>query len=285
MANISTKYTTKNRTYSNPSIIDVYGFVLHSVGVGASLGAEGWQKRFDSVTRSNSVHAVCDENEVIIMLPCLEEKGKSYKCWGCGTGSKGLSGNTHRIQIEQDEIKGIVYTSGSNFKLDGVSKERAQEFVYNTMNQAADFFAECCLFHGLDPLGTAPDGNGVIETHYSLSKKGYASSHGDCDHLWRGLDMDYTLDDFRNLVNDKLQQLKLEEEIKNMTDEQFAEYMNRYLANLRNKPADTWAEGYLSWAKENGIMAGNDSGNLMPQSFLTRQEMATMLNAFYNKFI
>lgn len=276
MAEFITQYITKHRTYTNPKIINVSNIVVHSLGVGQE-SSKIMRDKWDSATSNNSVAAVCDPDYCYIMLPCLEEKGKCYRQWGVGAGSKG-SYNNSAIQIEMCEPKNIKYVGGATFTCS--DPNYARDFFRRTMDTAIEFVAKCCIFHDLDPLG-----DNVIVTHSEACRLKMGSNHGDVEHMWNQLDMNYTLQDFRQEVANKVAELKLEEEIKNMTDEQFAEYMNRYLANLRNKPADTWAKGYLSWAKENGIMAGNDSGNLMPQSFLTRQEMATMLNAFYNKFI
>lgn len=278
MANLIKQYAVKNPTYTSPKILKPVGFVLHSVGTpqpDASVFAKNWNKS----TASNSVHAVCDPDNIYILLPCLETKGMVYKCWGVGKGSKGsyndLNNGTGYIQIEMAEPSSIKYVGGATFTCS--DPESAREYVYKTMDSAAQFIAECCVFHGIDPS--------TIQTHASAHKLGYGSNHGDPNHLWDQLSMNYTLEDFRNLVRKKIQDIKDEQEWKNMTDEKFAEYADRYFANKAKEPASAWSTDYLSWVKTNEIMIGDETGNQAPQAYTKREELSTMLKSFYTKFI
>ena len=45
-----------------------------------------------------------------------------------------------------------------------------------------------------------PTADGVIISHAEGHKRGIASNHGDPEHLWRQLDMGYTMDGFRKDV-------------------------------------------------------------------------------------
>lgn len=65
-----------------------------------------------------------------------------------------------------------------------------------------------------------------------------------------------------------------------MTDEKFAEMMTTYLKNLQQKSGSTWSEADRKWALENGIVKGNQDGNAMWCSFITREQMATMLHRY-----
>lgn len=60
--------------------------------------------------------------------------------------------------------------------------------------------------------------------------------------------------------------------------------MNNYLAELAKKSSDSWANDAINWAKTNSIMSGDASGNVMPQKFITRQEMAVLLKRYHEKF-
>lgn len=60
---------------------------------------------------------------------------------------------------------------------------------------AVELFAGFCIRFGLDPLA-----DGVIFSHKEGHDRGVASGHGDPDHLFRQLHMDYTMDDFRKVV-------------------------------------------------------------------------------------
>lgn len=62
-----------------------------------------------------------------------------------------------------------------------------------------------------------------------------------------------------------------------MSYELFRTYMDKYLRELQQLPPDQYAEDALTWAKDNGIMEGSGSGNLMPQSPVKRQDLAVML--------
>ena len=53
--------------------------------------------------------------------------------------------------------------------------------------------------------------------------------------------------------------------------------------NMDNVPAAAHKEG-VEWAVKNGILAGNTDGDLMLSQPVTRQQMATMLHRFYEKF-
>ncbi len=61
-----------------------------------------------------------------------------------------------------------------------------------------------------------------------------------------------------------------------MTQEKFNEMMNNYLTSLAKQPA-TWEQSALSWAQTNGLMIGNDKGEMMPKKFVTRGELVTIL--------
>lgn len=66
-------------------------------------------------------------------------------------------------------------------------------------------------------------------------------------------------------------------EVKPVTYEQFKIFMDRYLQEQQQLPADAYAKEALEWAKDSGIMEGSGSGNLMPQSPVKRQDLAVML--------
>jgi len=70
-----------------------------------------------------------------------------------------------------------------------------------------------------------------------------------------------------------------------MTQEQFNKMAEAWIAGLEKKPAAGWAEKSLKWGKENGLMNGDEKGNLMPKRYLSREEFIKVLNAFYDKFM
>lgn len=67
-----------------------------------------------------------------------------------------------------------------------------------------------------------------------------------------------------------------------MTQEKFNEFMNEYLKQLSEQPI-TWEQDAMLWMQQNGLMVGNESGNLMPKKFTTRGELSTVLKRLYEK--
>ena len=67
---------------------------------------------------------------------------------------------------------------------------------------------------------------------------------------------------------------KLQREDEEVTQEQFDEMMDNWLARQAVKPVSEWAEDMLDEAKRLKITDG-----LRPQSFATRQEVALMVRA------
>ena len=50
---------------------------------------------------------------------------------------------------------------------------------------------------------------------------------------------------------------------------------------LDNTP-DTWATEAVEWAKNNGILKGDDTGNLKLHDVCTKQEVLVFLNRYSN---
>lgn len=66
-------------------------------------------------------------------------------------------------------------------------------------------------------------------------------------------------------------------EVNSMTDAQFGEFMKRWLSNQAKKGISKWAREDVDWAEARDILIGDSNGDLHPQSFVTRQEMACFL--------
>ncbi len=54
------------------------------------------------------------------------------------------------------------------------------------------------------------------------------------------------------------------------------------MAELDNKPAE-WSEEAIAWAVENGILKGDEKGDLMLRKNATREQIAVMLHRLYEK--
>lgn len=174
---------TQNPCYTAGKKISVKGLVLHSVGC-PQPSAEVFVKQHNSAAAKVCVHAFIDANtgKVYQTLPW------DYKAWHCGG-----SGNSTHIGVEMCEPSCIRYTGGASFTCS--EEQKARETVIRTLNAAAELFAFLCRKYGLDPLG-----DGVIISHKEGHDRGVASGHGDPDHLFRQLHMNYTMDDFRRAV-------------------------------------------------------------------------------------
>lgn len=168
--------------------------MLHSVGCpqpSANVFIKNWDKA--SYDRA-CVHAFIDANNGFIYqtLPW------NYRGWHGG----GESNNSY-IGVEMCEPSCIKYTGGANFVCSDLNK--ARRAVTLTYNAAVELFAFLCKKYNLNPLGM-----GVILSHAEGNKLGIASAHGDPEHLWEQLDMDYTMDTFRRDVKKAMMSLPSE---------------------------------------------------------------------------
>lgn len=196
---IVTEYMTKNPCYQSGRTIAVKGLMLHSVGC-AQPNPRVFVKNWNSTSYDRAcVHGFIGENEAIITLPCLETAGKAMRAWHCGA-----SGNNTHIGVEMCEPGNIQYTGGASFTCADLTTARS--FVRKTTEQAVELFAQLCKFHGLNPMQD-------IVSHAEGHALGIASNHADPDHLWRGLGMDYNMDDFRRDVAERLGELKEDEDV------------------------------------------------------------------------
>ena len=175
---------TNNPCYKAGKRIQVKGLVLHSVGC-PQPSAEVFVKRFNSADAKVCVHAFVDADtgRIFQTLPW------DYRAWHCG----GNANSTH-IGVEMCEPSCIKSTGGATITCS--DEQKARESVMRTLQASAELFAELCIRFGLDPLA-----DGVIISHKEGHDRGLASGHGDPDHLFRQLHMDYTMDDFRKTVD------------------------------------------------------------------------------------
>lgn len=180
-------FMTLNPCYRAGKRINVKGIVLHSVGC-PQPSAEVFVKKMNSIEAKVCVHAFIDANtgKVYQTLPW------DYKAWHCGG-----SGNSTHIGVEMCEPSCMKYTGGATIVCS--DERRAGETVRRTLDAAVQLFAELCRKYGLDPMG-----KNVIVSHKEGHDRGMASGHGDPDHLFRQLHMNYTMDDFRKAVANEM---------------------------------------------------------------------------------
>ena len=183
--NLIESILTKNPCYLAGSKITVKGLMLHSVGCSqpsAQVFVKNWNTSSNVVQAC--VHGFIDANTgyVYQTLPW------NHRGWHAG----GSANNTH-IGVEMCEPDCITYTKGANFTCSDVA--RAKTMVERTYKSAVELFAHLCKTYSLDPLA-----DGVIIGHAEGNKRGVASNHADPEHLWKGLNLPYTMDSFRKDV-------------------------------------------------------------------------------------
>lgn len=189
----------------------------------------------------------------------------NYRPWGCGSGSKG-SCNTGWIQFEICE--------------DNLSDPNYFAKVYK---EACELTAYLCKTYNINPNGSV-NVNGVtvptILCHQDSYQLGLGSNHADVYHWFKkyGKDMATVRKDVAALMQSKI----IEEDDEDMTQEKFNEMMNVYLSQLAAQPV-TWEQDAMTWAQANGLINGNEKGQLMPKRFMTRGEFAAVLKRYAEK--
>lgn len=184
---ITQNYLTKNDCYKQNKKLNPKGIMLHSVGT-PQPNANVFVKNWDKSGVSKCVHGFIDgiSGDVVITLPY------NVRGWHCGG-----KGNDSLLGFEMAEPDCITYVGGAKFTVQ--DRDRAIEITRRTYNSAVELFAMLCAELNLDPLK-----DGVILSHSEGHQRGIASNHADCEHLWRGLGLEYTMDGFRRDVADAL---------------------------------------------------------------------------------
>lgn len=250
--NIIQKYSTKNDCYqNNVNKVDSryttfqsrgpLGLMLHSVGCSqpsALVFANGWNVSGKEV----AVHAVLQPDGTVYQ--CLPW---NYRGWHAG----GTANNTH-IGVEMTEPACIKYTSGFTFTCSDLPAAKAHaKAAYET---AVELFAFLCKKYKLDPTK-----DGVIISHKEGCARGTASNHGDPEHFWKGLGLDYTMNTFRKAVK--------------------AAMAEPEQPKLDNTPA-AWSKDAIEWSTKNGLLVGDEKGDLMLRSPVTREQLMVILKRY-----
>lgn len=184
---------TENPCYTAGKKITVKGLMLHSVGCPqpkASVFVNNWNKSsFDTAC----VHGFIDGNtgDIYQTLPW------NHRGWHGG----GSSNNTH-IGVEMCEPACIKYVGGSSFTCSDI--ETARAVAKRTYESAVELFAFLCKKFDLNPIA-----DGVIISHREGYKMGIASNHGDPEHLWSQLGLNYTMNQFRKDVQSLVNKAEL----------------------------------------------------------------------------
>ena len=246
------QYLTRNECYRAGRTIRPHGIMVHSTGannpsvaryvpgddvIGRNQYGNGWDRPGLEKCAHAFVGKFADGSVGTVQTLPWNRRG-----WHCGRGKNGSANDTH-ISFEICE--------------DGLEDASYFEAVYQ---EAVELTTYLCKKYSLDPLA-----DGVVICHREGYQRGIASNHKDVLHWFPKFGK--TMDDFRADVA-----RWMEGEDETVTYEQWKEYMDRYLAERAELPANEWAQAGLEQAKVKGITDGT-----RPQSFATRQEVALMV--------
>lgn len=159
--NITKRFMTHNRCYTNAVKIKVDKLVLHSLGV-AQPNENVLINSWDNQDADKCVHAFIMDHEIIQTLPW------DYKAWHVGSGKNG-SYNSCAIGVEICEPSGHKYNGGT---MVGYDITKNADYFAKVYAKAVELFAFLCGEYNLDPLKD-------IFCHCEVYKIGYGSNHSD----------------------------------------------------------------------------------------------------------
>lgn len=189
------KTMTKSPCYQSGRKITVEGMYLHSIGCPCEKAQNIINNENQSGAQAAVQAVIQHDGQVLEGLPVYPESKTAIRNWHCGSGSKGSGNNTH-IGVEMCEPATIKYTGGSSWVEIGDGSNTKAVVLANYKN-AVEYFALRCKQFNLDPLK-----DGVVISHKEGHARGYASNHGDPEHIWSKFGL--TMDQFRKDVRAKM---------------------------------------------------------------------------------
>lgn len=168
-----------------------------------------------------------------------------------------------------------------NRKIGGASKSQ------HTLGTAADIFVKkngktvsskliCCLCQTLGFKGIAYISGSAVHVDMRSSgsyrgdeRKGYSGNVG--GDFYRYFDIPKSE---INALKDK------EQEEEKVTQQQFDEMMNNWIARQAAKEPEEWSKDDREWAESNGIIKGTGAG-FSYRAYCTREQMVAFLHRFY----
>lgn len=229
------------RRYVQPSKGDLdYAVLMNRLG--ANLNRNDWNRSGLNVCVHAFIGKLADGSVATVKTLPWNHRG-----WHAGNGTTRPSANNTHIAFEicEDGLNDPVYFAA----------------VYQ---EAVDLTAHLCELFGLDPL--VPE---TVICHSEGHKLGMASNHGDVEHWFPRFGK--TMDDFRA---DVAAAMKEEE---SMTQEQFDEMMENWLARQAARQPSQWSADERAWAETMGLIRGDGAGNMAYKSFCTREELAAII--------
>lgn len=182
----------KHRAYTDKRPFKLWGGMLHSVGCNQP-SAHNWADRWNRATAPVIANYVTEPDLAIETLPL------NKRPWTSGSGKNG-NANDFMFQVEMAEPASLKYGNGGKFTVSQDKLLEAKDYVKRNYETAVKLFADTFKKNGLDPLGKMPNGYPTIMSHAEGAKYGIASNHGDPEHLWRQLNLPFSMDTFRRDV-------------------------------------------------------------------------------------
>ena len=180
MLTVTEAFCTKNRRYLANEPLAPKGVVLHSVGT-PQPDARVFLKIWSEDRSQYMTHYVVDDQRIFHTMP------NDHRCWHVGAPGNGLW-----LGIELCEPDSIRYKTGDTF--DVLDREDATRFAKACYENAVELIASLCRTYGWDPTE-------AILTHGEITaKKLSGTDHVDPEHLWRGLDLSFSLQTLREDV-------------------------------------------------------------------------------------
>lgn len=270
---------TNSTCYKQTKLMTVKGVLWHSTGannpclgryiqplktdsnyqeMATLLGPNSYNNDYNHATYNSGLNAWIGKTAAGEVV-AIQSMPWTYRPWGCGSGRSG-SCNNGWIQFEcaEDSLADIDYFNK----------------IYK---EACELTAYLCKKFQLNPLGyTICNGvkTPVILCHQDSYQLGLGSNHGDIYNWFNKYGK--TMDDVRKDVFTLMQETEVKEE-EIMTQEQFNEMMNVWIAETANEAPGSWSANARYWAEQKGLIKGDERGRKLYRKVLTREEFITVL--------
>lgn len=253
--NIIKDITNVNRTIHSDRKIEF--LVIHYIGAFGT--AEDNCKYFKNINRKASAHYFVDEKGV---WQCVEDKDAAWHCGDLGQGEyKGVCRNANSLSIEMRPDK-IDKTSTEAADKDWFFDSRT---VNNTIKLAKYLMEKYNI-----PIER-------VIRHYDVTSKW-------CPRPYMGTDVNVCYHKTGNQLWVDFKSRLIEKEGECPQDI-FNEKFNNYVKILRKESPSGWCLNERKWAEENGLIQGDNEGNMNYRMFPTREEVVVLLKRFYDIFI
>lgn len=223
--------------------------VIHYVGSVSS--AKNNVDYFYNADRGASANYFVDETSI---WQCVEDKDKA---WHCGGGLQGSGGHSfYKICTNSNSI-GIEMCckkdSNGNWYFEDATVKNTVDLTKYLMSK-----------HNI-PITR-------VIRHYDVTGKICPSPYIS-EQAWSN---------FKNMLTNNTQPETKQEEEDIVTQEQFNQMMNVWIAESANKQPGDWSAEARHWAENNGLIKGDEQGRLMYKKDITREEMITVLYRIFN---